>query len=488
MDHQIEGPLNGYQYAQIHAADDYDIEFPYMAGHLGCNAWAIAATDYYDTASFLQTQAVSSSIYSSIGPVLLDDILAESQWDYVNAYSIYDYISYQATHNTTVESLLSDPRYINSATNVSYLDTLRWYADEQQYAWLGNPEAQNSITGADGLSGGVEGSISTIAGNMLAAKLLAQLQINVQSRGEAYKLNLLFGGHEPLMSFFALAQLPPLNSHFYGLPAFASVAAFELFSYTSDDETADYPDEEDLWVRFWFRNGTGGADANNNTLDGSEFQAYSLFNFGPSSMDLKWATFQEEMYKIVVADIGDWCTQCGAQVLFCAAWNQTLMTGVDYGSSGGGSGRGVSPAVGGVIGAVVTLVIAGLAFALAMLVGGVRLHRVQQGSHKSELGGFKGGQKMRSDQDLAIPKGGAVVGATVESSSSPGASPTGGHERVGSWELKHNEAGLPNIAGAGAGAGDLGGQQQQMPQRPSFEDDDIGSNPFRDPVKADERV
>lgn len=454
--------MNGYQYAQIHTADAWDIEYPFLGAQIGCPAWSIAATDYSTTPEFLQTEAVSKSVYSSVGPVLLSDVIAEDAWDYLNAYAIYDYVSYLDTHNTTAASLLSDPRLINSATNVSYLDSLRWYADQQQWAWLGNMYAHNNITD-DGLPGGIEGSISTLPGNMLAAKLLSQLQANVAQRGEYYKLNLLFGDYQPLTSLFALLQLPTLNDHFYGLPDFGSVATLELFSYTSEATGTGYPSEDDLWVRFWFRNGTD-ADA--------EFLAYSLFNYGPSNMDIPWVTFQEEMYKILISDVGDWCTQCGAELLFCSAWNSSTAAASSSGS--GRSSHGVSAPVAGVIGAIVTLVIAGLIFALAMLVGGVRVHRVQK-SHKGDMGGFKGGQKMRSDQDLTIPKGGAVVGATVES---PG-SPAGGHERVGSWELKGNEAGLPNI-GAGTGG--------QTPRRPSFEDDDVAADPFRDPVKADERV
>jgi hypothetical protein len=108
-----------------------------------------------------------------------------------------------------------------------------------------------------------------------------------------------------------------------------------------------------------------------------------------------------------------------------------------------------------------------------MLFAGIRLQRVK--SHKSELGGFKGSQKLASDKDLTLPKGGAVVGATVET---PGSPVTGGHERVGSWELKQPD--LPNIAAPHPAA-----------RRPSFEEDDvgdIGASPFRAPVKPDERV
>ena len=388
-------------------------------------------------------------------------MLDDGGWDYGNAYAIYDYISYQNAHNTTAASLLAEPDFINPATNISYLDTLRYLADEQQFAQLGNMNAPNEWMDEDFTTGG---SISTIAGNMLASKMLTQLQINIQSAGEFYKLSVLFSDFEPLMSFFALTDLPPLDSHFYGIPNFASVAAIELFSYTTNDTRDTYPAEDDLWVRFLFRNGTD-TDA--------EFKSYPLFNHGPSNTDVKWTDFQVDMYGIMLSNMGDWCTQCGAQLLFCAAWNTTLAmdSSSEFTVSGSPSRGGVSPAVGGVIGAVVTLVIAGLLFALAMFFGGVRLHRVQKG-HKSELGGFKGGQRMRSDQDLTIPKGGAVVGATVVSPTSP----VGGHERVGSWELKGNEAGLPNIAGA------------HEERRPSFEEDDVLANPFRDPVKVNERV
>ncbi|KAK3082428.1 hypothetical protein LTR53_020387, partial [Teratosphaeriaceae sp. CCFEE 6253] len=86
---------------------------------------------------------------------------------------------------------------------------LRWYADQQQYGQLGNLAAANSYTGTDQpLPDGVSGSISTIAGNLLAAKMLGQLQVAIETGGAFYKLSLLFGDFEPLMSLFALAGLP----------------------------------------------------------------------------------------------------------------------------------------------------------------------------------------------------------------------------------------------------------------------------------------
>ena len=137
------------------------------------------------------------------------------------------------------------------------------------------------------------------------------------------------------------------------------------------------------------------------------------------------------------------CTQCGAVNLFCAAWNSSdALTDDPASSSSSSTSRhykhGMKPAVAGVIGAIITLALAALLFAAAMLIGGLRFHRVEN-RKKSEMGGFKGGQKMASDKDLTITKGGAtVVGASIDRSASPVSAL--GHERVGSWELKQKQS------------------------------------------------
>lgn len=112
-----------------------------------------------------------------------------------------------------------------------------------------------------------------------------------------------------------------------------------------------------------------------------------------------------------------------------------------------------------------------------MLIGGLRFHRVERSprNRRSEMGGFKGGQKMASDQDLSMSKGGAVVGASVEREVESPMSPIA-HERVGSWELKEAEAGRRKVEGEGMG-------------RLSFESEEQEHvDAWRDPVKADERV
>ncbi|KAK4954312.1 hypothetical protein LTR10_007742 [Elasticomyces elasticus] len=465
----VESPLDGYQYVQVHTAGALDPEFPYLGGSLNCPAFNDAATQYVGSPEFSAIQSESDELYKDIGTNMLQDVLdEETAWDFYNAYAIYDYLNYQSVHNMTVAAQFRQ----NANLNTSYpvLDMLRWYADEQQYAQLGNLTAINDYSGSEqSLPDGVTGSISTIAGNLLAAKMLSQLQIAVETNGSYYKLSVLVGDFEPLLSFFALTGLPAVNSNFRGIPDFGSTAVFEVFSYTNDSMDMSFPSPDDLWVRFYFRNGTGATD------DASgDFQSYSLFGRGPSQNDMTWNEFQAAMYSIMIGNIGTWCTQCGALNLFCAAWNSSdTFTGASGSSSTSSSSRqhGLKPAIAGVIGAIVTLAVAGLLFAALMLLGGVRFHRVER--HKHDLGGFKGSQKLASDRDLTMPKGGAVVGASVERSPDSPISPLG-HERVGSWELKQEQLERPNIAEA------------QSTGHPSFEEDRM--DPFRDPVRAKESV
>lgn len=465
-DTYVTPPLDGYRYAQIHTSGQYDPEVVYIAGSLNCPAFVFEIEDYLGTEQFAVMQALTLSDYQKIGPAFLSGVLPSEQWGFINAYAIYDYLSYQNTHNTTANTLFASEEYVDPNTGNSYLETLRHYANQQQYAWFGNANADNELTTGEGFDNGVKGSISTIAGNMLAAKMLGQLQTAIEYRGEWYQLSLLFGDYEPLLSLFALADLPPLDSAFYGMPNFGSVGVFELYAM-SDPASVEFPDEEDLWVRFYFRNGTDADEP---------YQAYPMFNYGPDNFEMRWQDFQANMLKIGVPDVGQWCQQCGAGYsasdrIFCSYWNASNsiegLTALE-GSSGHG---GLHPAIGGVIGAIIALVIAGLIFGLLMLLGGIRFHRVK--SHKSELGGFKGSRKLASDRDLTLPKGSAIVGATIETT--PGSPVAGGHERVGSWELKQND--LPNIAAP-----------HPAVRRPSWEDDDIGASPFRDPVKPHERV
>ena len=188
--------------------------------------------------------------------------------------------------------------------------------------------------------------------------------------------------------------------------------------------------------------------------------------------------FIAEMGGIWMPSVTDWCYTCSSFSIFCPAFEGSNGGGSSPGTSDGGSSshHNISPAVAGVIGAVVTLVVAAIVATVAALLGGLRVYQVKV-KGRSDLGGFKGAEKLASDPDLAIAKG--KTGTTVAGTSSPRAGRL--HERVGSWELgdqvKAKEAQIPNL-----------GSSNLPERRPSFEDDELHVSPFTSPVKPDDRV
>lgn len=311
--------------------------------------------------------------------------------------------------------------------------------------------------------------------------------------GATNKFNLIVGEYDPMVALFSLLGLPDLNSNFYGLPDFGSVLVFELYSQDgngdgdgpsdqADTSNSTYPSLDELWVRFYFRNGTDyGLNNSTDTTDASNnYQAYPIFNRGPSETDMMWTDFESEMTQIMMSDVGGWCTTCSAYSVFCPAY----VEGSDgfppstSPSSGGSSSRSrwgssVSPPVAGAIGAAVTLAVLLLLGLLAGLLG-VRFTRRDSvfGRRPSMLGGFKGSAKLASDQDLSIAKNGAAMGG---SGAAVVAAPvTKGHERVGSWELKEpkSPSSLEETLGKEIEAGWR--HPGTEPSRPSFEATDDG--------------
>ncbi|TKA74228.1 hypothetical protein B0A49_02027 [Cryomyces minteri] len=431
----VEAPLGGYQYAQIHSASPLEPNIVYLDGSSPmtgiCPNYLISGSEYHGTSEFSATDGSSKQLYNSVGPSLLADVLPPKEWDYGNAYDIYDYLSYQNAHNASASRHLSDIG--NNNGQGSILSQLQWLADQEQFALNGNLTA--SLSSDPSMTAGIR----AIAGRTLATKILGLLFTNVVTEGEYYKLSLLVTEFEPLLSFFALASLPALNSNFRGLPAFASALVFELFSATPNDTSAAaYPRIDRLWVRFSFRNGSDPSSSP------STLQAYPLFGRGPSQTDIPWTEFVSAIESIAVGKIDDWCNVCASLAVFCAGFNASLSSTIGAGASSSAARHSrwpVSPPVAGLIGAIVALVVALAATAAIARLAGLRAHA---GSRRK------------------VKKGGA--GISVESVP---------HERVGSWELK----------------GVKEGARFASLRRPSFEDDgddgalDLG----REAVKPDER-
>jgi hypothetical protein len=279
-----------------------------------------------------------------------------------------------------------------------------------------------------------------------------------------------------MISLFSLMNLQNTNERFTSLPPYASAFAFELFSYENATSINEYPDAEDLWVRFLFINGSLTDDNPSPSI-----QSYPIFSRGLSETDMRWNDFFSLMTDIGMENVADWCLVCNANSVFCPA----LTGNTGDGDSGSGSGRRGRPPgvlsneVAGVIGAVVTLAVLGLILLLAMLFGGVRFTRNNK-SKKHDLGGFKGSAKLASDADLHLPKNAAPVGIVTNEVADE---PKRGHERVGSWEMdkKDNRDTFSSLGGATVKGDDYG-------RKPSFDDDRDGINPFTAPVNPRESV
>lgn len=441
----ILSPLDGYQYPQIMTLSALDLNSIWLMGANNCPIYSTSRSQYFNSAFYENLLDTNRDFYRSLQPALLNGIFANSSVNYLNAYLIFDYLNYGSIHN---RSFLD---------NLSFEDLTRAeiLADNWVLATYGN-------TSASGLNEGDH--IRAIAGRTLANKIAQALYGNINTSGAFNKMTLLFGGFEPMVSFAALAGLATeQNPQFLGIPGYGSSMVFELYSLTEND-TDTYPSTTDLNVRFFFQNGTD---------DSSGLVAYPLFGNGPSRIGMTLSEFVAGVQKFMILSAGDWCETCASYSIFCPAFR------ADRGNDDDGSGRpkprdGLSPVVAGVVGAVITLAVIGLLVAAAMLFGGARLYR-QRTKRRSELNGFKGGEKLASDQDLTIPKGGAGASVAV-----PGA-PTKAHERVGSWELgdqsKAEEAQRPGLNSSATPV-----------RRPSFEDDELCVSPFADPVKPNDRV
>ncbi|PSN72749.1 phosphoglycerate mutase-like protein, partial [Corynespora cassiicola Philippines] len=410
----IDFPLGGYQYPDIRALSSLDPQSIYLGGADDCPAAQRQAAMYQATPEFLEARREYNSLYESLDLDWFQGDIGESQLDYMYAFEIYDYLSYAYTHNSDAHDRLT-----NDSSYAGVYDRLRTLADQDAWYTWGNASTSSSDQAMPG---------KTLAASILGQFRKIALNAGNTTNGLSAPLTLLFGEHEPFLSLASLMLLDSFNTNFRAAPPFASAMVFELFSTGNTDDGAFPQREEDLWVRFSFQNGT--------EFEGALI-AHPMFNNGPSRTNMRWTEFQELVGQVMVSAYGDWCRQCDSPALFC--WG---VSSSSSSSSNGNGGSSVSPTVAGVIGAVISLAVAGLVFAAAMLLGGVRVHRVR-GSKKAELGGFKGSAKLASDADVSVPKGGAAAGI-VSFGAAAGGNDGGrkmGHERVGSWELRQKEFG-----------------------------------------------
>lgn len=364
--------------------------FVRLEGHVAC-------TEYYQATSNLRSdtlvdRAYNASLqhYQDLWSTVFAGTFHMSEVNLDHAYELYDYASFQYNHNATIRSSLS-------------LDELNWigqFASLQQFSQNGNLTVSGSQRGD---------AIRAISGRTLAGKVLSQFQGQISSKGAINKLTLMFGSFEPLLAFFSLSSLSHGHSSnlFQDIPLPGSAMVFELFSVDSD--ISSYPTNEDLWVRFLYRNSTDPEEP---------LMEYPLFGRGYSESSMKYNDFLSAMDSFAIRDLSVWCDVCDSPILFCAALEDNASGWI--GSAPTTSSKAVaslSPVVAGVIGAVMAIATIALAATSAAVFGGIRIRRADTG-RKDSLGGFKGGERMASDKDVSVANSGAK------------------HERVGSWELR----------------------------------------------------
>ncbi|EOO03587.1 putative histidine acid protein [Phaeoacremonium minimum UCRPA7] len=392
----LEFPLDGYQYPKVRTMSILDPESIWIQGHVQC--WT-----YMNSVYNIKNNSVVNSLYEDTLDFyhgLWQKIFTAfdlNKANFNNAYELYEYAQYLWTHDESIREHMT-------ATDLAYLRDLA-ATQQKDYANL-------TVSG---------NNIGAIAGRTLAAKVVSQLQESFNNAGSVDKLSVVFGSYEPFMSYFALADLVsvPGAGVFNDLPNPGAAMLWELFSVGSD--TTVYPSEEEMWVRFLYRNGTDSEAA---------FTEYPIFGNPYSESSMRFTDFKAKMAGISVGSVSGWCQTCDSVNIFC----EGLAANTDGSSSayGAAGSSPVTPAVGGVIGAAVTVAVLGLALLAAMILGGVRIVRHDPVRRNSSLGGFKGAEKMASDTDLAVAKGGAR------------------HERVGSWELRDGSKGADGDSGAGA--------------------------------------
>ncbi|OQD76691.1 hypothetical protein PENDEC_c004G03839 [Penicillium decumbens] len=396
-------PLHGYQYARIVTLGEADPTSLIVDGSAKCDMHQVAEAEYKDSSDADRITRESSDFYLHLVYGVLDGVYDATSATYRNAVEVSEYMDYESVHNSTFRSIVGD----------GDLNRARWLADQYTYATNGQGTwASSSLS--------TIGAVNPIAGQTLASSLLNAFNMNIEHFGTHQQMTLLFGNEEPAVALASLIGLASeQQSNFYSRPAQGASLVFELYSFETDEVHPSFPGKDNLYVRFYLRNGTDFSTA--------EFKPFSLFGYGPSHVYVPYTEFQSELETFAVSSTQEWCMRCNAQSVFC---NGVLNDDKPVPK------KQMKPAVAGVIGAVVTLVVIGLLAVIGFLICGCRKRNI---THKPSIGGFKGNGKLASDTDVTFRNpvwGASKTGDTEESDGiAAGGVVISGHERLGSWEM-----------------------------------------------------
>ncbi|KAL9093295.1 MAG: hypothetical protein Q9165_004036 [Trypethelium subeluteriae] len=337
----VQAPLNGYQLIPIAlvSSGSGSEDSSWLQSASGCYNSITSSNDYFTSADYQSLLKSTSGFYDNLVPAINRTFNA-SQISYKNAYTIFDLINVAEIHNSSIHA------FDNILTNDT-LYQIRTLADHHEF----------------NLAYNVSEPARAIAGATVAAQAVQYLNntITANNNFSGPRLGIQFGAYNSFQSFFGLANLTAVSEDFYGVPDYASVMIWELFTNTTLPSSG-LPPQDDLYVRFLFNNGTSA----NTTVP----QIYPLF--GGNAVDLKWTDFVTGMNKFAVGTTQQWCQTCGNTTGTCAQFASTPSSSGSSSHSSGNS-NGISTAVGGVIGAMVTLAVILGAEALILLLFGLRV-------------------------------------------------------------------------------------------------------------------
>ncbi|APA15458.1 hypothetical protein sscle_15g102280 [Sclerotinia sclerotiorum 1980 UF-70] len=237
----VKYSLGGYQYPNINSLSEKDYNYIWIAGINQCRTYDIATKFTKTSPNSTSLIASTEYFYLSLANTIFAGV-GTSMINYRNAIDLYYHALYQYNHNSSIFEM---------PNSFGLLQILNGFVSEQAISF------NTPSTGS---------SIQYIAGQTFASKIIQQFQQTISSSGISDKLSLYFGSYKPMLAFFYLSSLSTSDvtgRRFSTLPDYGSTIAFELFSYAEEgqyDSSTPFPNANELWVRFIFRNGTLNTD------------------------------------------------------------------------------------------------------------------------------------------------------------------------------------------------------------------------------------
>lgn len=388
----VTAPMNGYQLIPVDlvASGAGSEDSGWLQSTSNCAQAQISSNEYFTSEDYLSTLDRTREFYTSLEPVV-NGTFSPDQLSFKNAYTskikktslvvlpfrvntnqilptylplVFDLINVAEIHNATINS--------SDLLTPETLSQLRTLANAHEWGLAYNASSPTDMR--------------SIAGKTLAAQIVQFLNTTIPNnngKGKS-KIGIQFGAYATFASFFGLANLSLVDEDFMGIVDYASAMTFELFTNSSSTSSTSSlgekeKEEEDLYIRFLFHNGTSSST--------SEPTIYPLF--GTQQETLTWKEFTAQMERFAIGTTEEWCLACGNSTGSCAGYSSSSSSSSS--GNGNGNGNGLSPAVNGVIGAMVTLaVILGLE-ALILGLGGLRIvSKKKMNNRTNEMGGGSG--------------------------------------------------------------------------------------------------